>query len=371
MQKVYYYLVLIGIMCIVLVSCSRIGNQASFKTQQTRVITDSYGRTIKIPTTVKRIVPLGNAPRMLTYLGLADCVVGIPQCEHTDNPLMAYAYVNRELWKGLPNVGNDSLGAGEWYAEAIVSCMPDVVICTYSASIADEIQSQTGIPVITVHSPPLFSKEYLQSLRIIADVCGVQSRAEELAAYLDFCISDLRNRAEKAASISAVSPSVLAAGATFKGAHGIDGIYANYPVFEILKANDVANGITNKVGGFLVDREQILVWNPQIIFVDAGSIDIIRAEYAQNPAFFNQLQAIRNGNLYQWPNSTWHSSNVEIPLASAYEVGALLYPDMFADIDINDKISEIFDTFLSEPDFWSVLKNAGYDFKKITLEYQK
>ena len=32
----------------------------------------------------------------------------------------------------------------------------------------------------------------------------------------------------------------IGCGATFKGSHSIDGIYAKYPVFEILHAKDVA-----------------------------------------------------------------------------------------------------------------------------------
>lgn len=39
----------------------------------TRKITDSVGREVEIPNEVNTIVPLGNTPRMITYLGLAKC----------------------------------------------------------------------------------------------------------------------------------------------------------------------------------------------------------------------------------------------------------------------------------------------------------
>jgi iron complex transport system substrate-binding protein len=42
-----------------------------------RTITDSLGRKVVIPSTIERIVSLGNTPRMITYLGLANKVVGI------------------------------------------------------------------------------------------------------------------------------------------------------------------------------------------------------------------------------------------------------------------------------------------------------
>ena len=125
-------------LCLTLTAC---GSAESSEESSGRIITDSCGRTVTVPDWVERIVPLGNAPRLVAYLGLADKVAAVPQCEHTDNPLMAYAYVNKTLWQDLPNVGNDSLGAGEWYAEEILASGADVVICTYDADTADETAS--------------------------------------------------------------------------------------------------------------------------------------------------------------------------------------------------------------------------------------
>jgi iron complex transport system substrate-binding protein len=59
----------------------------------TRTIIDSLGREVEIPATVEKIVPLGNTPRMITYLGLADKVVGIGGMNRDSiTPVTAYAY---------------------------------------------------------------------------------------------------------------------------------------------------------------------------------------------------------------------------------------------------------------------------------------
>lgn len=313
----------------------------------------------------ERIVPLGNAPRLVTYLGLADKIVGIPQCEHAESPIMAYAYINIETWKDLPNVGNDSLGAGEWYAEEIIACAPDVILCTYEEDVADNIQNQTGIPVISIADSPLFSEDYNNSLRIFADACGVSDRAEELISFLKECLNDLETRTVNIPDDK--KPTVLAAGATFKGGHSIDGVYAKYPVFEILHAKDVAVGISEKSAGLLVDKEQILAWNPEMIFFDANSMGLVNMDYVEDSAYFQQLQAVQDGELYQWPNSTWHWSNVEISLVSAYYVGNLLYPEAFADVDFEEKASEIFDIFLRAPDYLEILNAHGAGYGKVTL----
>ncbi len=327
------------------------GEDAQADAAETRVFTDGLGREVTIPTNIERIVPLGNTPRMSVYLGLADKFVGIPECEIAKSPIMAFAYPYREVWDKLPKVGTDAMGETAYYAEEIIQTAPDVILCNYTKDVADNIQNQTGIPVIAVKEADLFSEEYDEALTIIGDACGVSERAEAVINYIDESIADLENRVKDIPEEG--KPTVLGAGATFKGSHSIDGVYKEYSVFRILAANDVANGLTADAGtsGVMVDREQIIAWDPDMIFFDAGSMTLVRTDYAENPGYFNQLKAVKNGELYQWPNSTWHWSNVEIPLVSTYYVGALLYPEAFEDINFEEKASEIFDFFIGQPDY--------------------
>ena len=359
---------LVGVMLLTLVGCSTVQEQD--ETNQgigTRVIVDALGREVVLPEQIERIVPLGNTPRMAVYLGLADRFVGIGECEIADSPIMAYAYPYREVWASLPVVGTDSMGETAYYAEEIILADPDVILCNYTADVADNIQNQTGIPVVAVQEADLFSEEYDEAFRVLGEACGVSDRAEAVIRFIDDSIADLESRT--GALPGEEKPSVLGAGATFKGSHSIDGVYTNYTVFEILSASDVAEELAGQVdaSGVMVDREQILLWDPEIIFFDAKSMELVRTDYAENPGYFEQLQAVKNGELYQWPNSTWHWSNVEIPLVSAYYVGAMLYPEAFSDVDFEAKAAEIFEFFLGQPDYLSVLEDAGAGYMKVTL----
>ena len=359
---------LVGVMLLTLVGCNTVREQEETVQEiNTRVIVDALGREVALPERVERIVPLGNTPRMAVYLGLADKFVGIGECEIADSPIMAYAYPYRDAWASLPVVGTDSMGETAYYAEEIMLADPDVILCNYTADVADNIQSQTGIPVVAVQEADLFSPEYDEAFQILGDACGVSERAEEVIQFIDDSIAELEARTE--ALPDEGKPSVLGAGATFKGSHSIDGIYTNYTVFEILSANDVAEELEGQVGasGVMVDREQILTWDPDIIFFDAKSMDLVRTDHAENPGYFEQLHAVKNGELYQWPNSTWHWSNVEIPLVSAYYVGAMLYPEAFSDVDFEEKAAEIFDFFIGQPDYLSVLEEAGAGYLKVTF----
>lgn len=335
---------------------------------ETKTITDALGREVTVPATVEKIIPLGNTPRMITYLGLADKVVGIGDCEIAESPLQAYAYVNRELWKDLPIVGSDSMGETSYYPEELIQAAPDVIVCTYGLDTVQDIERQTGLPVVAVTDASLFTPEYEDSLRILGEVCGVSERAEAVVEFINTCIADLRARTENIPDDD--KPSILAAAATFKGSHGIEGVYSNYAVFDVISVNDVTRGMTDTgvAGGLLVDKEQILAWDADLIFLDYSGVELVRQDMAENPDFYTQLRAFRNGNVYQCPNSTWHWSNVEIPLVSAYYMGSMLYPEAFADVDFEAKAAEIFEFFLGQPDYLNTLAEAGAGYMKLDLE---
>lgn len=343
------------------------GNVSGGSDSGTRTITDSLGRQVELPATVEKIVPLGNTPRMITYLGLADKVVGIGGM-NADNvtPVTAYAYANQDKWANVPLVGTDAAGATDYYPEQIISVQPDVILCSYTAELADEIQTKTGIPVVAVPMGTLFAADYEEALRLLGDVCGVKDRAEEVISYINGSLNDLKTRT--AGVPDADKPTVLGAAATFKGAHGIEGVYTQYAVFTAIDAKDVTEGISNKSGGVLIDKEQVLGWNPQYIFFDSGGIGLVENDYRENPDFYAHLIAVQNGNLYQYPSSTSYYSNVEIPIVNSYYVGTLLYPEQFKDVVFKDKANEIFEFFLGTGNYLSKLEAAGAGYGKVSLD---
>lgn len=331
-----------------------------------RVIVDMLGREVEIPNEVQRIVPLGNATRLGVYLQVQDRFVTINQGDLSESPFMAYGWANHDAWTSLPVAASG--GYGVFHPEVILEADPDVILCTYEADIVASIEEQTGIPVVAVAQGQLFGEDYIQSLRILGDVCGVPERAEAIAAFIESCLADLNARTADIADDT--KPLSLGAAATFRGGHGISGVYVDFPVFDAVHARDAAAGLEHQPfdTGVEVDKEQILDWNPEILFLDAGNLGLVRTEYAEDPAYFAQIAAVQNGAVYQLPNSTDNYTNVEIPLVNAYYVGSILYPDAFADVDFEAKAAEIFEFFLGRPDYLNVLKEAGLGYQPVSLE---
>lgn len=333
--------------------------------EETRVITDALGREVEIPAVVERIVPLGNAARLGTYLGVQDKFVTISEGDLSENPFMAYGWYNHDLWKELPVASSG--GYGVFHPEVILEADPDVILCTYEPDIVESIEEATGIPVVAAAQGKLFAEDYEQSLRIFGEVCGVSDRAEEVIGFIHTCLDDLNNRTKDLAQEE--KPLVLGAAATFRGGHGISGVYVDYPVFGAIAANDAAVGLEKADfdTGVEVDKEKILEWDPEIIFLDAGNMGLVETEYKEDPEFFQQLSAVKNGQVYQRPNSTANYTNLEIPLVSAYYAGSVLYPEAFEDINFEEKAAEIFKFFLGHEDFLKVLEENNGGYKKITL----
>lgn len=331
-----------------------------------REITDMLGRKVAIPAEVKTIVPLGNTPRMITYLGLADKVVGYSGMQPEKlTPVVAYAYTNMDKWAKVPIVGTDAGGNTDYYPEQIIAVHPDVILCTCPKEQADSIQQQTNIPVVAVSQGTLFGEDYDKSLLMLGEVCGVNDRAEAVVAYIHQCLDDLAART--AAIKDGDKPSVLSAAATFKGIHGIEGVRISDPVLTAAGAKNAASGDSGKGKAVIVDKEQILGWNPDMIFLDSGGVKLVKKDAQDKPDFYAKLAAFTNGRVYQYPSSTAYYSNLEIPLANSYYVASLLYPQQFKDIDINKKANEIFKFFLGADDYMSVLEQSGAGYGAVTL----
>lgn len=330
----------------------------------TLVIIDGLGREVEVPVKVERIVTLGNASRMLTYLGLADKMVSVANGDLNKSLFMAYGVFNQELWADLPVVASG--GYGEVNPEAILAADPDVILCTYEEDIVANIEDQLGCMVVAAPQGTLFGEDYELALRVFGEACGVSDRAEAVIDMIHACLDDLDARTAEIPD--ADKPLCLGAAATFRGGHGISGVYANSAILAAVHAKDAAEGLADgQPKGVEVDREQILAWDPDIIILDAGNLELISQEYADDPAFFEELSAVKNGQIYQWPNATANYTNVEIPLVSAYFAGGLLYPEAFSDVDFEAKAEEIFEFFLGHEGYLDLLADAGLGYGPVTL----
>ena len=295
------------------------------------------------------------------YMQAQDLVVGVEDYETKAGMSRLYNYVNFDKFGTLPVTGTN----GEPFVEEIIHVGPQVIVMSSYANVdPDELQSKTGIPVVMVpgSDTTLDDKAY-ETLRILGELYGKEDRAEALTTYLHGIEDDLAARTEGVAEEE--KPSVYVCGVSFKGAHGFEGTEAFYGPFELIHANNLAN-TTGQTGAFDIDTEQVLAWDPDVIFVDFNGMDLIKEDYATNADFYNSLTAVKEGHVYSQISFRSSASNLETALADAYYGATILYPEQFADVDVEAKTGEIFEMLLGSNPYQD-LKNAGYEFRPVTI----
>ena len=327
-----------------------------------RTITDGAGRQVEVPETVESIVCVGvGALRYTCYMGAADLVVGVEEHEITRGIDRLYNYVNHEKFKELPVTGTN----GVPYAEEIIAAAPQVIVMSKSANAdADKLQAQTGTPVVVIPgSDTTLDDNAYETIRILGELYGMEGRAEELTAYLKGIQEDLDSRTKHIPDSE--KPSVYVAGVSFRGLHGFEGTEAEYGPFELIHANNLAN-TTGQTGAFDIDLEQVLSWDPDIIFLDFNGMDLISESFAKNPDYYHALTAVQDGKVFSQISFRSYASNLDTALADAYYAACILYPEQFRDVDPVAKAGEIFEMLLGANPYED-LKEAGYEFRPIQI----
>ena len=328
----------------------------------TRTITDGADRQVEVPETVKSIVCVGvGALRYTCYMGAQNLVIGVEDYEVKAGMTRLYNYVNFDKFKDLPVIGTN----GQPYTEQIITLAPDVIVMSKSASVeADDLQEKTGTPVVVVPgSDTTLDQNAYETIRILGDLYGLKDRAQALTTYLQDIQKDLDDRTKDIPEEE--KPTVYVGGVSFKGHHGFEGTEAGYGPFQLIHAKNLAD-TTGQSGAFNIDLEQVLSWDPDIIFIDFNGINLINEDYATNADFYNALTAVQEGKVYSQISFRSSASNLETALADAYYAACVLYPEQFADVDPIAKTAEIFEMLLGANPY-DDLKEAGYEFRPIQI----
>ena len=358
MKKIIAF-ALLAVLCLGLFpGCSAPG----LNTENTRTIVDALGRQVNVPEKVESIVCVGvGALRYTCYVGAQDLAIGVEDYEVKPGMSRLYNYVNFDKFKDLPVIGTN----GQPYTEEIINLAPDVIVMSKSASVeADDLQNKTGTPVVVVPgSDTTLDNDAYETIRIMGELYGMESRATELTNYLKGIQKDLDDRTKDIPDSS--KPFVYVAGVSFKGAHGFEGTEAGYGPFALIHANNLAD-TTGKTGAFDIDLEQVLSWDPDIIFLDFNGMKLINEDYAKNPEYYHSLTAVQEGKVYSQISFRSSASNLETALADAYYAACVMYPEQFKDVDPVAKAGEIFEKLLGTNPY-ADLKEAGYEFRPIKI----
>jgi len=345
------------------------GDSQGTVNNEVKVVTDLVGREVKVKIPAQRIVAVGpGSLRLVAYANGTDRVVGIENMEKKDQTGRPYLFAYPEL-TSLPTIGQGGIDS-VLDEEALLSVKPDVIFASYlvDKAKADNLQAKTGIPIVVLSYGPLatFNEEDIyRSLDLVGRVIGTQQRTEDVISYVKKNKADLTERTQ--GILDSAKPKVYVGALGVKGTQGIESTQAKYPPFVYIGARNVVDE-TGKTGSLMIEREKLVSWDPDILFIDEGGYSKVLADAQKNPTFYQSLSAVKNGQVYGQIPYNFYTTNIDTALADAYYAGKVIFPEKFQDIDPVKKSEEIYSFFLGKPVYEQMVKDYG-GFKKLDLTH--
>jgi len=324
---------------ILLLASTLAGCQSETKpSAQTRTIVDQMGKTVAIPARVNRIVVLPMPLPSIIYAldGSGKKVVGM-------HPTARDAVEKSLLGDLAPELKNvtTSFVKKEFTVnlEELLKLQPDVVFQWDHQKEEIEKIEKAGIPVIAIHYG---SQEDLEGwIKIIGEVLGKQERAAKIIAYHHQTIEYIKGKTanipqEKRPGVLYLYNEQLRT--TGKGTY-------NHFWIETTGARNVAESIS---GWGNVNMEQILAWNPEIIYIsnfcELQPEDIYKNKIKGQD--WSQIAAVQNKRVYKIPLAgyRWDPPSVESPLMLKW-LARLHHPDLFSNYSMIKELRDFYASF--------------------------
>lgn len=316
-----------------------------------RVVTDQIGRQVHIPDTVNRVVILQHQTlNIAVQLDAMDKVVGV--LDEWKKQLGAnYARLAPQL-PNLPMPG----GLTKVNIEELLKLKPDVVFVTNYAP-ADMVKQieDAGLSVVAISlldvppaeavklnpsvkdEPAAIDTGFATGVRLIADVLGRKEKGEEMIAATKKTRKLVADRLadipeDKRVPVYMANPDLTT--------------YGRGKYTGLMMERAGARNVANAVSGFKqVTMEDVLTWNPAVIFVQERYPTLV--DEIKKADSWRTIDAVKNGRVYLMPE---YAKAWGYPMPEAMALGELwmakeLYPERFKDIDMQKEADAYYKEF--------------------------
>ncbi len=311
------------------------GSQQNSSLVETKItVVDDLNRTVTVPLKPGRIVSTMRivSDVLLLFPEARNHIVGV-DIGARDTPL------NQIIAPSLHNATIVSTSKRDVNVETILSLKPDIVFAKdYQENLLKPLE-EAGVPVVylSLEKPEVFLKD----IELLGKILGEEETASKIIEYYRGKISYLEDHAEKITS----KPRALVVyystkgGITYK-APGKDWLQ-NYLV-KLTGAYSLSDEITGS-GWKTLNVEQLIEWNPDIIFVvtyrltSPSSIDA--ALSILNDTRLSNVNAVKYGRVYPIPNDglSW---DMPIPrwILCALWMAKYVSPQVYSDMNLTSEV---------------------------------
>lgn len=323
--------------------CRSEAGDALFRGQRT--IVDDADRELTIPTADRlEKVFFTSALAQIFVMTLAPDLMGATCSDYTELDLQ---YLPDEL-RGLINLG--SMESSTMDLEAVLAndiqlifSISSIELTEANISEAEDIQSQSGIPVVLIDGS--FEK-INHAYTLLGDILGREERAAELAQWCEDAYQGVTS------AVGGLSESEKVSLYYAEGPLGLQTEPASSQhalAFTTAGARIVADvEVLDATGMADVSLESVIMWDPEVIVawdeeIRGGADNRIRTN-----SDWSTITAVKEGRVYTMPNVPF--AWVDRPMACNRYLGIqwvanLLYPDLY-DVDMVEVGRDFYSKFL-------------------------
>lgn len=318
-----------------------------------RNIVDQLGRSVTIPDIVNRVVVLQHQTlNILVQLDAQKRVVGVLDTWKKD---LGEGFVQlMPTVDTLPTPG----GLTSVNIEALAKLKPEVVFVTNYApkEMIDQI-TRAGFPVVAIslrddkknqnalnptmkssQENAIYTEGLFHGIRLIGEVVGEEKNANDLIAWVQ------KDRAIVKEHLKDIKPE-----------HRVRAYMANpdlvtygsgkYTGVMFDQAGAVNVAAQSLKGYKQVSMEQVIQWNPEVIFVQNRFPQVID-EIKKNPAW-KVIDAVKNNRIYLMPQyaKAWGYPQPEAMALGELWLAQKLYPEQFKDVDLSERVNAYYQRF--------------------------
>ena len=319
-----------------------------------RVFVDMLGNSVTIPTPdkIERVGVLTSPQVQIMYIiGQQDKLVAMTQSQYRFK-------LFEKFYPDQANISAPRKQAADMNIEALLASKPQ--FCIGSSMDMDLVDKATRIPTVRIDTqddPARVFETRKNEVTMFGEIFGAQDRAKAYCDYLDKTINQLK---EKTTSISDGKKLKVYLG--FNPDHLTTYGGDTFMQYQIEAAGliNAASGIKSaggREGGLAtVSMENILMWNPDILIIDNGTVDAIKAD-----SKWANINAVKNNKIFILPvgGFIWNRPSAESAVLLPTWLAMNAYPDLFKETNIKDEIKrywkDIIGFELSDEDVNSIL----------------
>jgi len=319
-----------------------LASEATPTPTETRIIVDQRGIEVEVPKEIRRLVALPHPLPSIIYsiAGSVESVVGIHPWAMASAERGMLGRIAPELLNAETGFVAQGFGVN---IEELIKLNPDVVIQWKRFPEVIEKMERAGLPVIAIRLVPGCSQDNLEEwLRIVGELFGEEDRAIELIETQRAILDEVKGRVAKIEPQDRPSVFVL-----FRELRTVAQDHPHQWWSTSSGGINVARDIPGR-GPITLDMEQILEWNPEVIFISAAA-GIMPQDILENRIEgqeWSQVDAVKNGRVYKIPEGVfrWEPPNAERALLFKW-AAQKYFPEEFADLDIKQIVREFYREF--------------------------